>query len=164
MDPPRAGCPPAVIDRLFGELKPPAVVYVSCNPEALARELPSILDNGYGVRRVQPVDMFPHTTHLETVVSLAHVGTVTAALVQRPAMLRDTCPSQSRPAATVVVIRPRPAAQVDVLLVRRNDKVAFMAGAYVFPGGRVDESDKTCGGARPRVSRDGEPIAIHQSL
>ncbi len=70
MDPPRAGCPPAVLERLFGELKPPAVVYVSCNPEALARELPSIVDNGYGVRRVQPVDMFPHTTHLETVVSL----------------------------------------------------------------------------------------------
>ena len=70
MDPPRVGCPPAVIDRLFGDLRPPAVVYVSCNPEALARELPSILDNGYGVDRVQPVDMFPHTTHLETVVSL----------------------------------------------------------------------------------------------
>jgi 23S rRNA (uracil1939-C5)-methyltransferase len=70
MDPPRAGCPAAVIDRLFGDLKPPAVVYVSCNPEALARELPSILENGYGVGRVQPVDMFPHTTHLETVVSL----------------------------------------------------------------------------------------------
>jgi 23S rRNA (uracil1939-C5)-methyltransferase len=71
MDPPRAGCPPAVIDRLFGDLKPPAVVYVSCNPEALARELPSILDNGYGVLRVQPIDMFPHTTHIETVVSLS---------------------------------------------------------------------------------------------
>jgi 23S rRNA (uracil1939-C5)-methyltransferase len=71
MDPPRAGCPPAVIDRLFGDLQPPAVVYVSCNPEALARELPSIVDNGYGVGRVQPVDMFPHTTHIETVVSLS---------------------------------------------------------------------------------------------
>ena len=70
MDPPRAGCPPAVIDRLFGELKPPTVVYVSCNPEALARELPSILEHGYGVSGVQPVDMFPHTTHLEAVVSL----------------------------------------------------------------------------------------------
>jgi 23S rRNA (uracil1939-C5)-methyltransferase len=71
MDPPRAGCPPAVIDHLFGELKPATVVYVSCNPEALARELPSIVDNGYSVRRVQPVDMFPHTTHLEAVVSLS---------------------------------------------------------------------------------------------
>jgi 23S rRNA (uracil1939-C5)-methyltransferase len=71
MDPPRGGCPSAVIDRLFGDLKPATVVYVSCDPEALARELPSILDHGYGVRRVQPVDMFPHTTHLEVVVSLA---------------------------------------------------------------------------------------------
>jgi 23S rRNA (uracil1939-C5)-methyltransferase len=45
-------------------------VYVSCNPEALAAELPAIVQEGYQVRRVQPVDMFPHTTHIETVVTL----------------------------------------------------------------------------------------------
>jgi len=71
IDPPRAGCPPAVINGLFSATGPPQVVYVSCNPEALARELPQILDRGYSVRRVQPVDMFPHTTHVETVVTLA---------------------------------------------------------------------------------------------
>ena len=71
IDPPRVGCPPAVIDALFSEDGPRRVVYVSCNPEALARELPQMIDRGYRVRRVQPVDMFPHTTHIETLVSLA---------------------------------------------------------------------------------------------
>ena len=46
-----------------------------------------------------------------------------------------------RPAATVVVIRASSPAGYEVLLVRRNDKVAFMGGAYVFPGGRVDDKD-----------------------
>ncbi|MCC7242802.1 MAG: NUDIX hydrolase [Acidobacteria bacterium] len=47
-----------------------------------------------------------------------------------------------RPASTVVVLRPRAAASFEVLLVKRNDRVAFMAGAYVFPGGCVDEADR----------------------
>jgi 8-oxo-dGTP pyrophosphatase MutT (NUDIX family) len=47
-----------------------------------------------------------------------------------------------RPAATVVLVRERPAGDgFEVLMVRRNDQVAFMAGAYVFPGGRVDDDD-----------------------
>jgi 23S rRNA (uracil1939-C5)-methyltransferase len=71
LDPPRQGCPPAVIERVFGRIKPPRVVYVSCNPEALAAEMPPILDAGYAVDRVQPVDMFPHTTHIETVVTFS---------------------------------------------------------------------------------------------
>jgi 8-oxo-dGTP pyrophosphatase MutT (NUDIX family) len=49
--------------------------------------------------------------------------------------------AELRPASTVVVLR-EDAASVEVLLVRRNDKVAFMAGAYVFPGGRVDAEDR----------------------
>jgi hypothetical protein len=60
-----------VIDRVFGRLMPQRVVYVSCNPEALAAELPSILKEGYAVDRVQPLDMFPHTTHIETVVTFS---------------------------------------------------------------------------------------------
>lgn len=47
-----------------------------------------------------------------------------------------------RPAATVVVLRPAAAAPFEVLLVRRSDQVAFMAGAHVFPGGRVDDPDR----------------------
>jgi 23S rRNA (uracil1939-C5)-methyltransferase len=71
LDPPRQGCPPHVIASIFERIRAPKVVYVSCNPDALAKELPVILKTGYRVTRVQPVDMFPHTDHIETVVSLA---------------------------------------------------------------------------------------------
>lgn len=69
LDPPRQGCPPTVLSAVFERLRPPKVVYVSCNPGALANELPVILKAGYRVTRVQPVDMFPHTNHIETVVA-----------------------------------------------------------------------------------------------
>jgi len=69
LDPPRQGCPPAVLTAVFGRLRPARAVYVSCNPDALAKELPVILKAGYRVARVQPVDMFPHTDHIETVMA-----------------------------------------------------------------------------------------------
>ena len=68
LDPPRQGCPGAVIAAVFGQIRPSRVVYVSCSPDALAKELPGILKSGYRVSRVQPVDMFPHTDHIETVM------------------------------------------------------------------------------------------------
>jgi len=71
LDPPRQGCPPEVLDAVFNHLAPPRAVYVSCNPEALAVELPVILNAGYRVTSIQPVDMFPHTDHIETVVALS---------------------------------------------------------------------------------------------
>ena len=71
LDPPRQGCPPAVITGVFERIRPGRVVYVSCNPDSLVKELPVILKTGYRVTRVQPVDMFPHTDHIETVVSFA---------------------------------------------------------------------------------------------
>jgi 23S rRNA (uracil1939-C5)-methyltransferase len=70
LDPPRQGCPPSVIRAVFRKMRPSRVVYVSCNPEALAAELVAITDAGYEPVLVQPVDMFPHTTHIETVVLL----------------------------------------------------------------------------------------------
>ena len=69
LDPPRQGCPPAVIAGVFERIRPARVVYVSCSPDALAKELPVILKTGYRVTRVQPVDMFPHTDHIETVMA-----------------------------------------------------------------------------------------------
>jgi 23S rRNA (uracil1939-C5)-methyltransferase len=70
LDPPRQGCPPGVLQRVFRDLTPPRAVYVSCNPEAFARELPAMLASGYTLTRVLPVDMFPHTSHVELVATL----------------------------------------------------------------------------------------------
>ena len=70
LDPPRQGCPRPVLDAVFQRLAPPRAVYVSCNPDALAVELPIILSAGYRVDRIEAVDMFPHTDHIETVVRL----------------------------------------------------------------------------------------------
>jgi 23S rRNA (uracil1939-C5)-methyltransferase len=69
LDPPRQGCPPSVLSGVFERIRPRRVVYVSCNPDALASELPVILRTGYRATRVQPVDMFPHTDHIETVMT-----------------------------------------------------------------------------------------------
>lgn len=70
LDPPRDGCEPGVLQAVFEDLAPPRVIYVSCNPEVLADDLPPILDRGYRVECAQGVDMFPHTEHVETVVTL----------------------------------------------------------------------------------------------
>ena len=70
LDPPREGCPPEVLRGVFGRLRPARAVLVSCNPGALARELPAAARAGYRVLGVQPVDMFPHTPHVEAVAVL----------------------------------------------------------------------------------------------
>ncbi len=70
MDPPREGCSAAVRAGLFGARRPARVVYVSCNPETLARDLAEASAHGYLVESLQPVDMFPHTPHVETVAVL----------------------------------------------------------------------------------------------
>ncbi len=67
-DPPRAGMHQRLIDKIL-EVAAPTVVYVSCNPATQARDL-HLLDAKYAVTRVQPVDMFPHTHHIENVVQL----------------------------------------------------------------------------------------------
>jgi len=70
LDPPRQGCPKPILSAVFERLAPPHAVYVSCNPDTLGAELPFIMDVGYQVERVEAVDMFPHTDHIETVLRL----------------------------------------------------------------------------------------------
>lgn len=70
MDPPRAGSDEKFLTAL-SSLAPQKVVYISCNPETLARDLEFLVKKGYGVKRIIPVDMFPHTGHVETLVLLS---------------------------------------------------------------------------------------------
>ncbi len=69
IDPPRPGLSPKVIKAIIAAA-PRQVIYVSCNPATLARDVAAFTDGGYDIREVQPVDMFPHTYHIETVVNL----------------------------------------------------------------------------------------------
>jgi 23S rRNA (uracil1939-C5)-methyltransferase len=70
LDPPRQGCVPTVLDAIVEDVRPARVVYVSCNPEALAPDLARFRGAGYATAALQAVDMFPHTEHIETVVTL----------------------------------------------------------------------------------------------
>ena len=66
LDPPRAGCEKRVLDAI-AQVRPKRVVYVSCNPASLARDAAILRDHGFVLRKVQPVDVFPHTCHVESV-------------------------------------------------------------------------------------------------
>ncbi len=69
VDPPRAGLHPRVLPRLV-ELGPARLVYVSCNPESGARDARALVQAGYALGPVQPIDLFPHTPHVESVFVL----------------------------------------------------------------------------------------------
>ena len=69
LDPPRAGCQSAAIDSLL-RLYPENVVYVSCDPDTLARDLKMLCSGAYSIDSIQPLDMFPQTHHVENIVIL----------------------------------------------------------------------------------------------
>lgn len=69
VDPPRKGCDEALLETIV-KMKPERVVYVSCNPATLARDLKYFEEHGFKTKEVQPVDMFPHTSHVECVSKL----------------------------------------------------------------------------------------------
>ena len=70
VDPPRSGLHPNVV-KFLSQSKIPIIIYVSCNPTTQARDL-NVLTENYRIEKVQPVDMFPHTIHIENVVLLRH--------------------------------------------------------------------------------------------
>ena len=74
LDPPRKGCDGAVIETLR-QMNPERIVYVSCNPATLARDLKLFCADGqYQLQRAQPADFFPQTAHVECVAFLRRVG------------------------------------------------------------------------------------------
>ena len=71
VDPPRKGCDGICLQTML-RMQPDRIVYVSCDPATLARDLKILCQGGYALKRVCPVDQFPQTTHVETVVLLSH--------------------------------------------------------------------------------------------
>jgi 23S rRNA (uracil1939-C5)-methyltransferase len=69
LDPPRKGCEESVLNTIK-EMNPEKIVYISCNPSTLARDLKILETGAYKIQEIQPVDMFPHSVHTETVVLL----------------------------------------------------------------------------------------------
>ena len=75
VDPPRKGCGEDLINHLINA-KPKKIIYVSCNPVSLAKECSRLIENGYDAKAVQPIDMFPQTVHVESVIVLENSGNV----------------------------------------------------------------------------------------
>jgi 23S rRNA (uracil1939-C5)-methyltransferase len=69
VDPPRAGLQPIVVEAILAS-RVRRLVYVSCDPATLARDLRMFVDGGFVLQEVQPLDMFPHTQHIECVTVL----------------------------------------------------------------------------------------------
>ncbi|MBR4904434.1 MAG: 23S rRNA (uracil(1939)-C(5))-methyltransferase RlmD [Selenomonadaceae bacterium] len=69
VDPPRAGCDKKVLET-FAAMQPEKIIYVSCNPATLARDLKILDELGYKAKKIQPVDMFPFTSHVEAVTQI----------------------------------------------------------------------------------------------
>ena len=70
VDPPRAGLAPEVVQALIAA-RVPSIVYVSCDPVTLARDVRMLAAGGYGLEAVQAFDLFPRTAHVETVAALS---------------------------------------------------------------------------------------------
>ena len=69
VDPPRSGCEELVLKTIL-KVKTKKMIYVSCNPVSLSRDLKFLTSNGFSLKKIQPLDMFPQTTHVETVALL----------------------------------------------------------------------------------------------
>jgi 23S rRNA (uracil1939-C5)-methyltransferase/tRNA (uracil-5-)-methyltransferase len=69
IDPPRKGCTPEFLQQLIA-FHPSRIVYVSCDPATQIRDLKQLSEGGYRLLEVQPFDLFPHTRHLECVMTL----------------------------------------------------------------------------------------------
>ncbi|NBG87303.1 23S rRNA (uracil(1939)-C(5))-methyltransferase RlmD [Isachenkonia alkalipeptolytica] len=75
VDPPRKGCEETVLETMV-KMDPKKIVYVSCNPSTLARDLAYLEERGYQTKEVQPVDLFPHTSHVECVALMYKRGKI----------------------------------------------------------------------------------------
>jgi len=73
VDPPRSGMVPKALKRI-GEIECPYIIYVSCNPVTMARDINDLKAHNYVLQSLQPVDMFPNTFHMETICLLKRIN------------------------------------------------------------------------------------------
>lgn len=69
LDPPRAGIHPKTLREII-KINPKKIIYVSCNPTTQARDVRELINSHYIMGAIQPIDMFPHTHHIECVITL----------------------------------------------------------------------------------------------
>ena len=103
LDPPRKGCDEATLSAVV-RMSPRRVVYVSCNPATAARDAAWLEQNGYHAEKVQPVDLFPRTRHVETVVLLSK-GEIDSKKVRVEFSLEDMDMSEFQDGATYPQIK-----------------------------------------------------------
>ena len=103
IDPPRKGCDKAVLNAITGSAVQ-RVIYVSCDPATLARDVRILVDGGYSIQKVQPIDMFPQTAHVETVVLLSK-GEVDSKKIRVEFSLEDMDMSEFQDGATYPQIK-----------------------------------------------------------
>ncbi|MCO7136082.1 23S rRNA (uracil(1939)-C(5))-methyltransferase RlmD [[Clostridium] leptum] len=104
LDPPRKGCSPELLTILADRFCPDRIVYVSCDPATLARDLKILNSSGYLPQEVTPVDMFPRTSHVETVVLLSK-GEVDSKKIRVEFSLEDMDMSEFQDGATYPQIK-----------------------------------------------------------
>ena len=103
VDPPRKGCDEKCLETML-RMEPDRIVYVSCDPATLARDLKILCGGGYELRKVRPVDQFGHTTHVETVVLLSK-GEVDSKKIRVEFSLEDMDMSEFQDGATYTQIK-----------------------------------------------------------
>ena len=73
IDPPRTGLHPKALEYIAKNIQTSKIIYISCNPPTLARDMAFLQENGWKTKKIKPVDMFPHTPHIECIAEIEKI-------------------------------------------------------------------------------------------